>query len=107
MHPVAEGGGKNREALCLSVDEWSLPITRLIEWSLLPIPFLRTLPFLSTPISPLSQLVECEHLGLSSNNIERICCLGQLRNLKVLSLGRNQVRLMTRWLARAHTCTHA
>lgn len=37
----------------------------------------------------LSTLSACEHLSLSSNNIDRISGLTNLPNLKILSLGRN------------------
>lgn len=37
--------------------------------------------------SALSQLVNCEKLSLSSNNIEKIAFLTNLRNLKVRSSG--------------------
>ena len=38
---------------------------------------------------PHLQLANCEHLGLSSNNIEKVTGLKALKKLKVLSLGRN------------------
>lgn len=41
----------------------------------------------------ISSLKECEHLGLSTNAIEKIGPgLKELKNLKVLSLGRNNIR---------------
>ncbi|KAL8558570.1 Dynein light chain 1, axonemal [Nucella lapillus] len=40
----------------------------------------------------LGQLVNCEKLSLSSNNIEKIAFLTNLRNLKILSLGRNSIK---------------
>ncbi|KAL7705971.1 Dynein light chain [Lotmaria passim] len=41
----------------------------------------------------ISTLKECEHLGLSTNAIEKIGPgLKELKNLKVLSLGRNNIR---------------
>eukprot|EP00796_Vickermania_ingenoplastis_P007449 gene7449-5247_t len=41
----------------------------------------------------LAQLKECEHLGLSTNNIEKIGAgLKELKKLKILSLGRNCIR---------------
>lgn len=40
----------------------------------------------------LSALVKCEKLSLSTNMIKRVVGLSQLRNLKILSLGRNQIR---------------
>lgn len=39
----------------------------------------------------LSTLTACEHLSLSSNNIDRIAGLANLPNLKILSLGRNNI----------------
>lgn len=40
----------------------------------------------------LSALVKCEKLSLSTNMIKRVVGLSQLKNLKILSLGRNQIR---------------
>ena len=40
----------------------------------------------------LNYLVECERLSLASNKIEKIQSLSKLRNLKVLSLGRNNIK---------------
>lgn len=40
----------------------------------------------------LGQLVRCEKLSLSTNMIEKISGLGGLRNLKILSLGRNYIK---------------
>lgn len=40
----------------------------------------------------LGQLVKCEKLSLSTNMIEKISGLGGLRNLKILSLGRNYIK---------------
>ena len=37
----------------------------------------------------LGRLVRCEQLGISSNNIEKITGLKALKNLKILSIGRN------------------
>lgn len=42
----------------------------------------------------LSVLVKCEKLSLSSNMIKRIVGLSQLKNLKILALGRNQIRYL-------------
>lgn len=42
----------------------------------------------------LSVLVKCERLSLSTNMIKRIVGLSQLKNLKILSLGRNQIRFV-------------
>ncbi|XP_063187954.1 dynein axonemal light chain 1 isoform X4 [Chroicocephalus ridibundus] len=40
----------------------------------------------------LSTLVNCEKLSLSTNRIERIANLNSLKNLKILSLGRNNIK---------------
>ncbi|XP_051477187.1 acyl-coenzyme A thioesterase 6-like isoform X3 [Apus apus] len=40
----------------------------------------------------LSTLVNCEKLSLSTNCIERIANLGNLKNLRILSLGRNNIK---------------
>lgn len=40
----------------------------------------------------LSQLVNCRKLSLSTNSIEKIMNLGHLRNLEILSLGRNVLK---------------
>lgn len=40
----------------------------------------------------LSKLVQCEKLSLSTNMIERIVGIGTLSNLKVLALGRNNIK---------------
>ena len=40
----------------------------------------------------LNQLEACVHLSLSTNSIERIISLSKLKNLKILSLGRNQIK---------------
>ena len=40
----------------------------------------------------LCELVACEHLSLSTNAIERIAPLPGLKNLKILSLGRNNIK---------------
>lgn len=42
----------------------------------------------------LSVLVKCEKLSLSTNMIKRIVGLSQLKNLKILALGRNQIRYL-------------
>lgn len=42
--------------------------------------------------SGLSQLVLCEKLSLSTNAIDKISNLNSLRNLKILSLGRNNIK---------------
>jgi len=38
----------------------------------------------------------CEHLSLSTNNIEKIGSLAQLRNLKILSLARNNLKVINK-----------
>ncbi|RNA28705.1 dynein light chain axonemal [Brachionus plicatilis] len=43
----------------------------------------------------LSTLVVCERLSLSSNMIEKIANLNGLKNLKILSLGRNLIKNLT------------
>ncbi|CAF1190948.1 unnamed protein product [Adineta steineri] len=43
----------------------------------------------------LSLLVNCERLALSSNTIERIGYMNGLRNLKILSLSRNNIKNLT------------
>merc|ERR1712188_54940 len=47
-----------------------------------------------TKIDPaaLSMLKACEHLALSSNNIDKIGNLAGMENLKILSLGRNLIK---------------
>uniref|UniRef100_A0A8C9EQR1 Dynein light chain 1, axonemal n=1 Tax=Pavo cristatus TaxID=9049 RepID=A0A8C9EQR1_PAVCR len=40
----------------------------------------------------LSTLVNCEKLSLSTNCIERIANLNSLKNLRILSLGRNNIK---------------
>ncbi|BES91405.1 Dynein, axonemal, light chain 1 [Nesidiocoris tenuis] len=40
----------------------------------------------------LSQLVKCEKLSLSTNMIEKISGLSGLKNLKIISLGRNYIK---------------
>ncbi|XP_050665464.1 dynein axonemal light chain 1-like [Leptidea sinapis] len=40
----------------------------------------------------LSTLVECEKLSLSSNMIDKIAGIAGMRNLKILSLGRNYIK---------------
>eukprot|EP00877_Chromochloris_zofingiensis_P002454 jgi/Chrzof1/12209/Cz06g25120.t1 len=40
----------------------------------------------------LSTLKACRHLALSTNNIEKISSLSGMENLKILSLGRNQIK---------------
>ncbi|XP_060596535.1 dynein axonemal light chain 1-like [Ruditapes philippinarum] len=43
----------------------------------------------------LSTLAKCEHLALSTNCIEKIANLNGLKNLKILSLGRNNIKSLT------------
>ncbi|KAL4238732.1 Dynein light chain 1 [Mactra antiquata] len=43
----------------------------------------------------LSTLVCCEKLSLSTNGIEKIANLNGLKNLKILSLGRNNIKSLT------------
>lgn len=43
----------------------------------------------------LSKLVQCEKLSLSTNMIERIVGIGTLNNLKVLALGRNNIKSLS------------
>ena len=43
----------------------------------------------------LNQLENCEKLCLSNNEIERIINLPKLKHLKVLSLGRNNIKRLT------------
>merc|ERR1711976_540552 len=43
----------------------------------------------------LSTLVKCERLSLSTNCIEKIANLNGLKNLKILSLGRNNIKSLT------------
>ena len=40
----------------------------------------------------LNQLEACEQLSLSTNQIERMINLPKLKNLKILSLGRNNIK---------------
>ena len=40
----------------------------------------------------LNQLEAWEHLSLSTNAIDRMISLPKLKNLKILSLGRNQIK---------------
>lgn len=53
--------------------------------------------FMKPPIAKLdpaalAQLKSCEHLALSSNNIDKMCNFGALENLHTLSMGRNNIR---------------
>lgn len=40
----------------------------------------------------LGRLAKCEHLAISSNNIEKVTGLKALKNLKILSIGRNLIK---------------
>lgn len=51
-----------------------------------------TLPPIRKMEPALNTLLACEHLALSTNAIDRIGSLGGLRNLKILSLGRNLLK---------------
>ena len=48
--------------------------------------------FLHWTCQLLSRGVGCRHLALSTNNIEKISSLSGLDNLRILSLGRNQIK---------------
>ncbi|NXP15027.1 DNAL1 protein, partial [Thinocorus orbignyianus] len=50
------------------------------------------IPPVETMDESLSTLVNCEKLSLSTNRIERIANLNSLKNLKILSLGRNNIK---------------
>ena len=50
------------------------------------------LPSIEKMDASLSMLVNCEKLSLSSNSIEKIANLNGLKNLKILSLGRNNIK---------------
>ncbi|XP_046401787.1 dynein axonemal light chain 1-like [Ischnura elegans] len=43
----------------------------------------------------LSQLSKCQKLSLSTNMIDKISGLGGMKNLKILSLGRNYIKALT------------
>ncbi|XP_034531824.1 dynein light chain 1, axonemal [Notolabrus celidotus] len=45
--------------------------------------------------SALSTLTKCEKLSLSTNCIEKITNLNGMKNLRILSLGRNNIKLLT------------
>merc|ERR1712083_192605 len=49
------------------------------------------IPFIDKMDDSLNQLEICEKLSLSTNCIERIINLPKLKNLKILSLGRNNI----------------
>jgi dynein light chain 1 len=50
------------------------------------------LPSLKKMDNKLNELVSCTHLSLSTNAIERLAPLTHLKNLKILSLGRNNIK---------------
>ena len=50
------------------------------------------LPAIKKMEPALNVLVACEHLSLSTNNIDRITPLAGLKSLRVLSLGRNLIK---------------
>ncbi|KRX02798.1 hypothetical protein PPERSA_04001 [Pseudocohnilembus persalinus] len=49
-------------------------------------------PIEKLDVGQLNQLTKCKQLALSSNCIEKMINLPQLRNLEILSLGRNQIK---------------
>ena len=51
----------------------------------------------------LNSLVECERLALSTNCIDRIVALGGMAKLKILSLGRNNLKKIDNLDANAGT----
>lgn len=53
------------------------------------------LPSIEKMDASLSTLVACEKLSLSTNQIEKIANLNGLKNLKILSLGRNNIKSLT------------
>ena len=52
-------------------------------------------PFIEKMDATLSALVKCEKLSLSTNAIDKISNLNGLKNLKVLSLGRNNIKSLS------------
>ena len=50
------------------------------------------IPSIKKMDNSLNSLISCEHLGLSTNCIDRIGALPNLKKLKILSLGRNNIR---------------
>ena len=50
------------------------------------------IPFIERMDESLNVLENCERLGLSTNDIDRIAPLPRLKNLKILSLSRNRIR---------------
>ena len=53
------------------------------------------IPFVEKMDASLSTLSQCEHLSMSTNCIEKIANLNGLKNLKILSLGRNNIKSLT------------
>lgn len=53
-------------------------------------------PPISKMDAALNQLVNCEILSLSTNMIDRLVSLGGMRKLRVLSIGRNQIKKLER-----------
>lgn len=53
------------------------------------------IPFIEKMDASLSTLANCEKLSLSTNCIEKIANLNGLKNLTVLSLGRNNIKSLT------------
>ncbi|GAU87198.1 hypothetical protein RvY_00082 [Ramazzottius varieornatus] len=62
------------------------------EWSLKVIKLNGQMPPIDKMDSTLNTLGECEYLSLSTNNIDRIASVGALKNLKILALGRNNIK---------------
>jgi len=54
--------------------------------------FCQTPPITKLDTHSLSMLKECEHFSASTNQIERMVSFGGLPKLKILSLGRNNIR---------------
>ena len=54
-----------------------------------------TIPFIEKMDASLSTLANCERLSLSTNGIEKIANLNGLKNLTILSLGRNNIKSLT------------
>ena len=70
---------------------------RAVTHPLLPFPPPQVLLYAQVPPiekmdAALQTLTACEHLSLSTNNIEKIQPLTGLENLKILSLGKNLIK---------------
>ncbi|OQV13033.1 putative Dynein light chain 1, axonemal [Hypsibius exemplaris] len=63
-----------------------------VDWTLKIIKLHGQLPPIDKMDNTLSMLGECEYLSLSTNVIDRIANLGALKNLKILALGRNNIK---------------